>query len=86
MHKANCYASYLLRLWRDTDSGPWRATLVGQSGRVHSFADPIRLFAFLQTQMETMPAGEASARTDENPAHVEAGSEAIRRPGETVNA
>jgi hypothetical protein len=87
MNKTNRYVSYLLRLWRDTDTGPWRATLVeGQSGQTRSFADPARLFAFLQTQMETPPAGEAITRPDKTPAQVEAGPAGAGRPPEAVNA
>ena len=52
MEKPLQYISYLLRLWRDTDAGPWRATLVdGQSGQLRSFADAVRLIAFLTAQM-----------------------------------
>lgn len=67
MKNTNRYISYLLRLWRESDSGPWRATLVGQSGQTRSFADPDRLFAFLQAQMTSPAAGDESTRPDDNP-------------------
>ena len=86
MKNTNRYISYLLRLWRDTDTGPWRATLVeGQSGQTRSFADPDRLAAFLQAQMETAPAGEENAPPPEKPTHPAARSEQARPPRNTAN-
>ncbi len=86
MKNTNRYISYLLRLWRDTDTGPWRATLVeGQSGQTRSFADPDRLAAFLQAQMGATPAGEESAPPPEKPTHCVAGAEQARPPRKTGN-
>lgn len=45
------YRSYLLRLWRTGEHGPWRAMLepVGRDER-HNFANLHELYAFLDAQ------------------------------------
>lgn len=45
------YRSYLLRLWRAGEHGPWRAMLapVGRDER-HSFSALDELFAYLETE------------------------------------
>ena len=46
------YHSYLLRLWRDHDNHPWRASLqCTATGEKLVFADVITLFAFLSDQL-----------------------------------
>lgn len=85
MKNTSRYVSYLLRLWRDADSGPWRATLVdGQSGQSRSFADPGRLFAYLRVQMEDA----ARLEQDPSPATEQTGDDGrTERPSDTtVNA
>lgn len=69
MKNTNRYISYLLRLWRDTDTGPWRATLVeGQSGQTRSFADPERLAACLPRRRWGPPRlGKRAPRRPRNP-------------------
>jgi hypothetical protein len=51
------YLAFLLRLWREGQSAPWRAMLVDPStGERRGFADLTKLFAFLQEQTgETAP-------------------------------
>ncbi len=42
------YKAYLLRLWREDDSAPWRATLEdSRTGERVGFAKPKQLTAFL---------------------------------------
>jgi len=42
------YLAYLLRLWRENDSAPWRATLEdSRTGERIGFAGPKQLAAFL---------------------------------------
>lgn len=58
------YRSYLLRLWREAPSMPWRCQVqcVG-SGRVLRFDAETRLFEFLEAELghaDAMPAGEGS--------------------------
>jgi hypothetical protein len=48
------YRSYLLRLWRDGEQAPWRASLQStRTGSVHRFSDLMALWAFLETQLDT---------------------------------
>jgi hypothetical protein len=51
------YLAFLLRLWREDESTPWRAMLVDPStGERRGFADLKKLFIFLQEQTgETAP-------------------------------
>jgi hypothetical protein len=61
------YHSYLLRLWRSSQSNAvWRASLESaQSGERRAFADLARLFAFLRAQTG------ADARPDDHPPSTE---------------
>ena len=44
--------SYLIRLWRDREHGPWRASLQNiRSGEVRHFACPEELWACLRAEM-----------------------------------
>jgi len=52
-HTANTYQSYLLRLWRDSETGPWRISLQStRDGRQHFFSDLEEAWAFLRQRME----------------------------------
>ena len=46
------YQSYVLRLWQERPSGPWRARLqaVG-SEEAHGFPEPTACFAFIRAQL-----------------------------------
>jgi hypothetical protein len=45
------YHSYLLRLWRDGEQRPWRASLhCPSTGTLHHFAKMAYLIAFLEAQ------------------------------------
>lgn len=47
------YLSYLLRMWRDHQQAPWRASLQSTAtGDVRRFGDVEEMWAFLQTQLE----------------------------------
>ncbi len=47
------YLAFLLRLWREDKSGPWRALLVDpHTGERRGFADLGKLFVFLQDQTD----------------------------------
>ncbi len=47
-HKAN-YLAFLLRLWREDEATPWRATLENpHNGERHSFSSLEKLYAFLE--------------------------------------
>lgn len=57
------YHSYLLRLWRDDDFGPWMASLHNTgSGEMRTFADLDSLWAFLLQQVDI---GENPPRPEE---------------------
>jgi hypothetical protein len=44
--------SYLIRLWRDREYDPWRASLQNiRSGEVRHFSCPEELWAYLQAEM-----------------------------------
>jgi hypothetical protein len=44
--------SYLIRLWRDREHGPWRASLQNiRSGEAQHFACPEELWTYLQMEM-----------------------------------
>lgn len=46
------YHAYLLRLWRESGTLPWRAELVSpHTGAKHSFASRSQLLAFLNQLM-----------------------------------
>ena len=50
------YHAYLLRLWRESPGGPWRALLQdAATGERHGFAGLIAVVRFLETQMEEYP-------------------------------
>jgi hypothetical protein len=47
------YLSYLLRLWREGEEAPWRASLESVStGQVHRFGDVEAMWRFLWEQLE----------------------------------
>lgn len=47
------YRAYLVRLWRDSERGPWRATLTHVlTAEVHKFGDPHMVWAYIQRQLE----------------------------------
>lgn len=47
------YRAYLVRIWRDSEQAPWRATVTFvQTGEVRKFADPQMVWAFIQIQLE----------------------------------
>lgn len=53
--RANHYRAYLLRLWRDDEAAPWRASLkdalrAAPDGRALTFSSIEGLFAFLEEQ------------------------------------
>lgn len=51
------YDSFLLRLWRESEQGAWRASLENvMTGERHSFPDLASLYAFLRA---TFPEAEA---------------------------
>jgi hypothetical protein len=44
------YLAFLLRMWRENESTPWRATLENaHTNEQHVFADLIDLYTFLET-------------------------------------
>lgn len=50
------YRAYLVRLWRDGETGPWRASVTHVvTAEVHKFASPQLLWAYLQRQLEEQP-------------------------------
>jgi hypothetical protein len=54
------YHAYLMRLWRESEQAPWRASLTpvgGGEGR--HFADPQAAWAYLQAQLEAPAAAPA---------------------------
>lgn len=52
------YAAYLVRLWQDSDGGPWRASAQSaHTGDIQLFAGLDELFVFLE--------GQTVARIDE---------------------
>jgi len=52
------YTAYLVRLWQDSQQGPWRASAQSvQTGERVLFASLAELFAFLQGQTLDGPAG-----------------------------
>lgn len=53
MNRPPIYLSYLLRLWRNDATAPWRASVEdARTHEQHAFAEPERLFAFLREQMQ----------------------------------
>lgn len=69
------YHASLLRLWREGERGPWRASLQdADSGERVGFADLERLFAYLlrltddaKSALPSLPQLEAGARECGNP-------------------
>jgi hypothetical protein len=50
-HLAGTYQAYMVRIWRDSQHAPWRAsTQCVQTGEKRLFADLHTLFAFLQAE------------------------------------
>ena len=67
------YMTYMLRLWRDGDDAPWRASLeCARTGERHPFVDLSALFDFLKfetgnfasSQVEDSQPGEKSQTGD----------------------
>lgn len=52
--KEALYQAYLLRLWRESEDQPWRATIrqVEEEYSGLNFSDPERAFAFLRKQLD----------------------------------
>ncbi len=51
MDKQHDYQSYMLRLWRESDATPWRASLESTAtGEKQGFASLSDLIAYLQSQ------------------------------------
>jgi len=60
MKKPLNYYSYLLRLWRENEAAPWRASLEdAHTGERRSFSDAAKLLVFLREQMQSEPIQEA---------------------------
>ena len=56
------YHAYLLRLWREDETLPWRAELVSpHTGDKHHFAHETDLFTFLARLLTTEPLGETDS-------------------------
>ncbi len=52
LEKQSNYLSYLLRLWRDSETGPWRASLESTGhAEIKTFPSLEALFAFLKAQL-----------------------------------
>ena len=59
------YRAYLVRIWRDSEQAPWRATVTFvQTGEVRKFADPQMVWAFIQLQLEMPGVAESGADLD----------------------
>ncbi|MFO7538195.1 MAG: hypothetical protein R6X32_09055 [Chloroflexota bacterium] len=51
MDNRDDYQAYLLRLWRDDENAPWRATLQeAHAGQLVSFSSVAQLIAFIEQQ------------------------------------
>ena len=51
------YRSFLLRLWRESEHGTWRASLESvTTGERHGFPDLPSLLAFLQAECQALAA------------------------------
>jgi hypothetical protein len=51
------YHSYLLRVWRESEHGAWRASLESvTTGERHGFGSLSMLFAFLQAECQAITA------------------------------
>lgn len=56
------YQAYLLRLWREGQDAPWRASLEDpHTGQRLSFASDEQLLAFLREQMQPRSGGAPGA-------------------------
>jgi hypothetical protein len=52
---SSSYHSYLLRLWRESEHGAWRASLESvTTGERHGFGNLPSLLAFLQAECQAM--------------------------------
>ena len=61
------YLSFLLRLWRESEHGAWRASLEDViTGERHSFPNLASLFAFLEAECRRM-ATQRREDLDEHP-------------------
>jgi hypothetical protein len=67
MTKALTYLAYLLRLWRESETAPWRATLENpHTGEQHNFASIERLFHFLSAQTDEVQPTRRIASEERN--------------------
>jgi hypothetical protein len=52
------YRAFLVRLWRDSEHSPWRASITHVvTGEVHKFADPQLVWTHIQLQLEANDRG-----------------------------
>ncbi len=66
-HLSNSYQIYLLKLWQDGESAPWRAVLeCAQTGEYYPFAGLTELFAFLETRTGTAPPTAPAWSSEDN--------------------
>lgn len=66
--KQPTYLSYLLRMWRDHQDAPWRASLESTAtGDVHRFGNVDGMWAFIQEQLELQSEDSASPPSAEGP-------------------
>lgn len=64
--KQPTYFSYLLRIWRDHQQAPWRASLESTAtGVVRRFGEVEGMWAFIQAQLELPGESPASVATPE---------------------
>jgi hypothetical protein len=56
------YRAFLVRLWRDSEQSPWRASITHVvTGEVHKFADPQLVWAHIRRQLEASNKGVEAA-------------------------
>lgn len=59
------YHAYLIRFWRDSAHGPWRAELVSpQSGAARRFATPEQAYAWMREKLETETGRKTETETE----------------------
>ena len=47
------YHAYLIRIWRDTEKTPWRASVTHvETGEVHRFGSPDLAWEYLQARLK----------------------------------
>lgn len=57
------YRAYLLRLWRDDEASPWRASLQDpRAGETFGFASVAQLIAFIEQQTQGFSESAVSGR------------------------